>query len=60
MTLTDMCMLTWPTLGIGRGCDGLGSMLVGGQKNYGGMYIEIFGLWGVYIAKFTERPHTLT
>lgn len=38
---------------IGRGCNGLGPLPVGGKfLFYGGVYIEIFCLLGVYIATF--------
>ena len=45
------------TLGIGRGYDSLGPMPIGGPKIFlrRRVHIEAFGLWGVYIVKFTKR-----
>jgi hypothetical protein len=48
-------ILPEPVLGIGRGCNDLRPMPVGGKKILLGMYIEIFGLWEVYISKFAEK-----
>jgi len=49
-------------LGIGRRCEGLGPMPVGAPFFFFmvEVYIEIFGFLREYIAKFTERPQTLT
>jgi len=51
-----------PALGIGRECDGLGPMPLGGPKFFlwMGVYIEILGFLWVYIVKFTKRPEVLT
>jgi len=51
-----------PALGIGRECDGLGPMPLGGPKKilWCRVYIEILSFWRVYIVNFTKRPEILT
>ena len=46
-----------PALGIGRECDGLGPMPVGGPKFFftRGVYIARSGFWGVSVVKYTNR-----
>jgi len=46
-----------PALGIGRECDGLGPMPVGGLKIFlsAGVYIARTEMFGVYIVKYINR-----
>jgi len=49
--------LAGSALGIGRECDGLGPMLIGGLELFllAGVYIARTGFWGVYIVKYINR-----
>jgi hypothetical protein len=46
-----------PAIGIGRECDGLEPMPVGGPKKFlsEGVYIARTGFWGVDVVKYTYR-----
>jgi len=58
MVYTKIKLESGLALGIGQGWDGLGPLPVGGPKFFvrKGVYIQIFGFWGVCLAKFTDMP----